>query len=408
MSMKNLVIEMHELIPYAMNAANSGEFGEVKNITIGGIPRAVMSSQAIKYAVRNTMAENNLRTNYYVNEIVNKCFDIDNSLSQSADFVKHVLGACGIALKGVDKKDKKTSKDTVPIEVENLLNGIGVKSSTTEVTSRAEIEDIAKVLVDSYNAGNDEQQTKKKLEDMDRMIDLWTAAFGRMSTNAMFKTVEGAVQTSMSYSVDAFLHQNDYFSVIDSLQKKYDPQNAGAANLQDKSVSANLMYRYINISVGSLIHNYRLLERITNDNIREDKEAQMFASFVSDLLIHFCYCHPVAKQHSMASMPTPAAVAIFTGKNIFTCTMDSAFNKVVQASHNKSTIEEAASRLIKWTDNDMIVDQYDSAIAWVPDTVEPSTSIETRTIIRDAYTYAKTSIYDIVMDYIIDVQKAGC
>ena len=28
--MKNLVIEMHELIPYAMNAANSGEFGEVK------------------------------------------------------------------------------------------------------------------------------------------------------------------------------------------------------------------------------------------------------------------------------------------------------------------------------------------------------------------------------------------
>lgn len=406
--MKNLVIELHELIPYAINAANSGEFGEVKNVTIGGVPRAVMSSQSIKYAVRNTMAENNLRTNYYVNEIVNKCFELDDSLSGNADFVKHVLGACGIALKGVDKKDKKSSGNNIPPEVDKILNGVGVKSSTTEVTSRSEIEDIAKVLVASYNEGCDEAQTKKKLEEMDRMVDLWTAAFGRMSTNAMFETVESAVQTSMSYSVDAFLHQNDYFSVIDSLQKKYDPQNAGAANLQDRSVSANLMYRYINVSIGTLIDNYRLMERITNDDIKNDEEVKKFASFVSELLVHFCYCHPVAKQHSMASMPTPAAVAIFTGKNIFTCTMDSAFNKVVQPSYNHSTIDEAVSRLIKWTENDMLVEQYDSSVVWVPDSVNPSSCVETRNSIRDAYNYAKTTVYEIVVDYIADIKKAGC
>ena len=406
--MKNLVIELHELIPYAINAANSGEFGEVKNVTIGGVPRAVMSSQSIKYAVRNTMAENNLRTNYYVNEIVNKCFELDNSLSGNADFVKHVLSACGITLKGVDKKDKKSSGNNIPPEVEKILNGVGVKSSTTEVTSRSEIEDIARVLVSAYNEGCDEAQTKKKLEEMDRMIDLWTAAFGRMSTNAMFETVESAVQTSMSYSVDAFLHQNDYFSVIDSLQKKYDPQNAGAANLQDRSVSANLMYRYINVSIGTLIDNYKLIQRITNDDVRNDEEVKKFAEFVSELLIHFCYCHPVAKQHSMASMPTPAAVAIFTGKNIFTCTMDAAFNKAVQSSYNRSTIDEAAERLIKWTENDMLIEQYDSSVVWVPDSVSPSDCVETRTSIRDAYNYVKTNIYEIVINYVADIKKAGC
>ena len=110
----------------------------------------------------------------------------------------------------------------------------------------------------------------------------------------------------------------------------------------------------------------------------------------------------------MASMPTPAAVAIFTGKNIFTCTMDAAFNKAVQSSYNRGTIDEAAERLIKWTENDMLVEQYDSSVVWVPDSVSPSSCVETRNSIRDAYNYVKTNIYEIVINYVADIKKAGC
>ena len=403
--MKNLVIEMHELIPYAINAANSGEFGEVKNVTIGGIPRAVMSSQSIKYAIRQSIAQNNLRTNYYVNEIINKCFELDSSLANDTTFVKHVLESCGIALKGVDKKKKKTDASAESNEVTMILNGVGVKSSTTEVTSRAEIADIASVLVESYNDKCDAATTQKKLQNMDRFVDLWTAAFGRMSTNALFDNMDGAVQVAMSYSVDAFLHQSDFFSVIDSLQRKYDPNNAGAANMQDKSISANVMYRYMNISIETMARNYRLLERIGSDDVQNNAVAKEFAEFVADLIVHFCYGHPVAKQNSMASMPTPAAVALFTGKNIMPLTMDNAFNKAVQSSYTKSVAEAAIDRMVNWTENDMLLEQYDSAIMWVPADTTSSKSIETRNAINNVYKYAKNDIVNMVLDYIDELKK---
>jgi hypothetical protein len=365
-----------------------------------------MSSQSIKYAIRAAMAKNNLRTNYYVNEIINKCFEIDDTLTTDANFVKHVLESCGIVLKNTDKKGKKgTTDDNASNEVTMLMNGVGVKSSTTEVTSRGEIADIATVLVDAYRDGCDKTATQKRLNEMDRIVDLWTAAFGRMSTNSLFETMDGAIQTSMSYSVDAFLHQSDYFSVIDSLQKKYDPQNSGAANLQDKSISANVMYRYMNVSMETLVRNYRLLERIKTDDVYKDPVAREFADFVSDLIIHFCYCHPIAKQHGMASMPTPAVVAIFTGKNIFPCTMDTAFNKVVQASYDNSVVENAAKRVVAWTENDMIVDQYDSAVLWVPKTVGDSETVETRHVLNNVYAYVKKNIVDMVLEYVKNLKE---
>lgn len=403
--MKNLVIELHELIPYAINAANSGEFGEVKNATIGGVPRAVMSSQSIKYAMRSAMAQNNLRTNYYVNEIVNKCFELDESLTQDIKFVKHILESFGIALK-TDTKKKGANDNNEPDDVDKLMNGIGVKSSTTEVTSRAEIEDIAKVVIDAYHDGCDKIETQKRLREMDRFVDLWTSAFGRMSTNALFDTIEGAVQTSMSYSVDAFLHQTDYFTVVDSLQKKYEAGQSGAANMQDRSISANVMYRYMNISVETLARNYKLLERIQSEDVYNDKVAREFAEFVADLITHFCYCHPVAKQHGMASMPTPAAVAIFAGKNIFPCTMDTAFNKAVQAGHQYSVAEAAAKRMVKWTNENMLRDQYDDAVLWVPEVADCSDTVETRHVINNSYSYVKNDVVKMVLDYVAELKNA--
>ena len=71
--MKNLIIELHTLMPYAINAANAGQFGEIKNVNIGGVSRVVMSSQSLKYAIRQAIAKNNLRTNYYLGEIAEKC-----------------------------------------------------------------------------------------------------------------------------------------------------------------------------------------------------------------------------------------------------------------------------------------------------------------------------------------------
>lgn len=401
--MKNLIIELHELVPYAVNAANSGEFGEVKHATIGGISRVIMSSQSLKYAIRTVMAQNNLRTNYYVNEIINRCFEIDSDLATDAKFVKQVLDSFNIALKTDEKKNKKdVATDN---NIEKLMNGVGLKSKTTEVTSRSEINDIAKVLIDAYRSGCDKVETQKRLNEMDRFVDLWTAAFGRMSTNSLFDNIEGAVQTSMSYSVDAFLHQTDYFSVVDSLKQKYEPYVSGAANNQDRSISSNTMYRYMSISVETLARNYRILERLGAGNVYEDSAAKEFANFVAELMIYFTYSHPIAKQHGMASMPTPSAIGIFVGKNIFTCTMDNAFNRVVQASHNSSVVEEAANRMIDWTENDMLVEQYDSAVMWVPAATKDSNTVETRHSMNNAYVYMKNDIVKMVLDYLYQLKE---
>ena len=394
--MKNLIIELHTLMPYAINAANAGQFGEIKNVNIGGVSRVVMSSQSLKYAIRQAIAKNNLRTNYYLGEIAEKCFEIDPTL-RTDEFAEYIMESCDVKMKA-DKK-KKGDPDAL---AQNALAQIATKSSTTEVTSYAEISDIAQTLVDAWHNKLPKDKTKEKLQSMERMVDLWTAAFGRMSTNALFSKIESAVATSMSYSVDENRHQSDYFSVVESLKMKYEPTNDGAANLQDTSISANLMYRYMNLSVETLARNYKLFDRMETSDVMTDPIAVEFANFIAELMVHFCYTHPVAKQHSMASMPTPAMVAVFTGKNIFPCTMDNAFNKVVQANYDKSVAEKAVDRVIQWANDDMLADQYDTAVIWTNHAVCITDSMDVRPSVNKARVYIKNDIVAQVLAYLAE------
>ena len=102
------------------------------------------------------------------------------------------------------------------------------------------------------------------------------------------------------------------------------------------------------------------------------------------------------------SMPTPAMVAVFTGKNIFPCTMDNAFNKVVQANYDKSVAEKAVDRVIQWANDDMLADQYDTAVMWTNHAVCTTDSMDVRPSVNKARVYIKNDIVAQVLAYLAE------
>lgn len=378
--MKNLVIEMHSLIPYAVNAANRGEFGEIKNAVIGGVSRVVMSSQSIKYSIRRDMAPDHIRSTHVEDELKAQCVNLNPAL----------------------ESDKKFDK---------YLNDVGKIKDTVEVTSEEELTAIAQIIVQCYAKGVKEKNAQTEITQFHNennvYMDLWTSAFGRMSTNSLLSTVESAVSFGMSYSVDAYRNQTDYLSVVDSLKEKYscDELNAnGAANLQNQPISSNVMYRYMNFSVGMMLQNFNMEQRLKALNTEEEKNALIdtVCDFVSNLLIEFCYQHPVAKQHAMASMPTPSMVAIFTGENIFPMTMDCAWSTVVQNTGN-GIVSSAHNRVRKWLRDEFIFDQYDTANVWLnteQESYDNEIDAEMHYQMNKVYPYIKKNVWQQVRNYI--------
>lgn len=397
--MKNLIIEINSLHPYSVNSANRGQFGEVKSASIGAISRAIFSSQSIKFPIRTKMADGHMRTNYFINEIFDECRKIDSEKAETPDFLLYLLNVAAPSLKESSQKDKNESdKAYAERLLSRLMNGEGVKASTTEVSSQIELPLVAKTLMDSYISEDKKDVAQKKLSSLDRTIDMWTALFGRMSTNSLFTEIEGAMSVAFSYSVDRFMRQSDYFVTNDTLKAKYE-DGPGAANNQDSPISSNLMYRYMNVSLETMARNLNLYEKVKTDNVKEDDAINEVVDFLCEFFKMYLYSHPLAKQHSMAACPTPSMVAIFTGKNIQTCDMSTAFNKVITADYQHSVAENAATRVVEWTEDDMPVDQYDTCKLWVPKNIKDSDTVETSHKINTCRSYIDEDLREILFDY---------
>ena len=235
------LIELHILQSFPVSCLNRDDVGAPKSATFGGVPRARISSQCLKRAIRE-YAQDNLpearfggeRTKLIIPPFVDalKRHGLDEDAAR-----EH---AANIADK-LAKLDGKAPKDAPQV-------------GTLTFLAPSEIEGIAKKVAEVVTANPKAREYEKKLDrfakDAGLMDGADIALFGRMAASMPSLTLEGAAMFSHALSTHKSDNDLDFYSAVDDL--KPDDEDAGAGMIGTLEFNSAVYYRYVAVNIDLL------------------------------------------------------------------------------------------------------------------------------------------------------------
>lgn len=294
-------LEFHILQSFPVSCLNRDDLGSPKSAMIGGVPRARVSSQCWKRAIRLQMRELGCpiatRTKYIVSAIQEKCQSLGATGEQAA--------ACG---DWTAKAFTKTVKDGV--------------SDTLFFISDSEVQKIAEAFRDNQfkeiPAKDLQKISKKAIDPAHDGLDI--ALFGRMVANAADMNMEAAAAVAHAISIHQVNSDIDFFTAVDDCKKEEESGSAHMGNLEFNSAT---YYRYISLDLGQLA-----------ETLKTEEIAPAVEVFTKALFLAF----PAARQATM-SAATPwdhAIVVLRKGQRL-----QLPFNAPVKASRENPDIVSA-------------------------------------------------------------------
>ncbi len=334
------LIELHILQSFPVTCLNRDDLGAPKSALFGGVPRARVSSQCWKRAVR-----------VFAHEARPELFSASRSkiLGPAIEKAARDLGANEkmvsavkeIVLDAMNRDEKK--QDMVktlfffsPKSLENVIRPLvteGEKKITPEI-------------VEGLLSGDEKKVKKAKAADEKLSKDLLKAfgdgvtdaadiaLFGRMVADDASQTVEGATLFSHALSTHAVRSELDFFSAVDD--EKKDADDAGAGQLGTIEYSSACYYRYIGVN----------LDLLNRSNLFDQEQIMtVLENFVRAAIL----ANPSARKNSMFGQTLPSYVLAVkrSGQPI---SLANAFEKPILAK-NGGFVEPSIAALKKeWAD----------------------------------------------------------
>jgi CRISPR system Cascade subunit CasC len=337
--MKN-ILEFHILQNFAPSNLNRDDTGSPKDAYFGGYRRARISSQSIKRATREYVADQELivkeaqgvRTKRIV-------LELQNALEQRGYKPEESLPKITMALGGVGLK----------IIEEN-------KSQYLLFLGRSEIAGIAKLIHEHWEELNlpvDDGETKKKAKDakkdakaavgsdlkkaLENVLNGGKAVdvslFGRMVADMPQINQDAACQVAHPISVNSFEREFDFYTAVDDLKPD---DNAGADMLGTVEFGSSCFYRYAALDLEQLRH-----------NLQDDLE--LVYTGVEAFLRASVKAKPSGKQNSFAAHNDPEYLVFTVRQNADPRNLANAFEKPVSPQRDASLTEVAAAKFeAKW------------------------------------------------------------
>jgi CRISPR system Cascade subunit CasC len=326
-------IEIHILQSFPPANLNRDENGMPKSTVFGGRPRARISSQCQKRAVRKYYHEHhkelgiasNLfadRSRKWMPELKKLLIDGNIAKAQAEIAAKLALAVLGAKIEG---------------------DGV-VKSKTILFLGRTEIAAIADILIKNWSVIEPSLQVKepslptkepnipklieKALTDTGKPGDV--ALFGRMMAALPTVNVDASVQMAHAISVNTLQQEFDFFTAVDDLgdreEDEQEAENKGADHLGETGYNSSTYYRYTNVD----------LEQLTK-NLGSTESVQ---SVVKAFAQAFVQAIPTGHQNSFAAHTPPALVMMVVRKGQPISLVD-AFEEPVRPSGTKSLLDNA-------------------------------------------------------------------
>jgi CRISPR system Cascade subunit CasC len=325
-------LEIHVLQSFPPANLNRDENGMPKSTVFGGYPRARISSQCQKRAVRLFYQEHSeiaaeqfaQRSRSWMPELKALLVkaDISEALAETATkLALEVLGA-------------KFEADKI-------------ESKTILFLGRTEIAAIADILIKNWAKIEPELKGKEpklpaKDPNMPKLIEKVlvdsgkpgdVALFGRMMASLPTVNVDAAVQMAHAISVNKLQQEFDFFTAVDDLGSSED---AGADHMGETGYNSSTYYRFTTLDTMQLQSNL-------GSDVQTNAIAQAFAeAFVKAI--------PTGHQNGFAAHSLPAAVMVVVRKGQPISLVD-AFENPVAPRSGKSLLENALSQLDRhWAD----------------------------------------------------------
>jgi CRISPR system Cascade subunit CasC len=319
-------LEIHVLQSFPPANLNRDENGMPKSTVFGGRPRARISSQCQKRAVRLF---------YQDNATIDEAHFAQRSRSWMPE-LKILLTNAGI----VEEKAVIAAKLALEI-LGAKIEGEAVESKTILFLGKTEIAAIADILIKNWSAiepglvgkepkfptkdPNIAKVIEKALVETGKPGDV--ALFGRMMASLPTINVDAAVQMAHAISVNTLQQEFDFFTAVDDLGAS---DNQGADHIGETGYNSSTYYRFTTLDTKQL-----------KQNLGSDEHAVTIAQAFVEA---FVQAIPTGHQNGFAAHSLPAVVMAVVRKGQPVSLVD-AFENPVAPKGSKSLLENAVSTL---------------------------------------------------------------
>ncbi len=277
------LIELHILQSFPVSCLNRDDVGSPKTATFGGTPRARISSQCLKRAIREMAKElspslfQGNRSRLIITPLVEQLKKSGLAETQAIELAKQI----GDYLATLDDAAAKKGE---------------MKVKTLMFLSPAEIAALGKEIVETVKK-DPKAKIEKTISKACKSAALKDAAdiaiFGRMVASDHSLTLEGAGMFSHALSTHKADNDLDFFSAVDDLQSQ---EEAGAGMTGTLEFTSATYYRYAALNL-SLLKQH--LVALSGDDLKKILDAFLRATVLAV---------PGARKNSMNANTLPAYV----------------------------------------------------------------------------------------------------
>ncbi|MBE9077994.1 type I-E CRISPR-associated protein Cas7/Cse4/CasC [Romeria aff. gracilis LEGE 07310] len=321
-------LEIHILQSFPPANLNRDENGMPKSTVFGGRPRARISSQCQKRAIR-----------LFYQDYSNLAPEQFAARSRSwLPELKKLLVDQGIAEAQAEAAARLALEDGLKLKLDEKTG----ESKTIVFLGRTEIAAIANILISNWNTiepalSGDSPQLPAKDPNIAKVIEKAlvdtgkpgdVALFGRMMASLPTVNVDAAVQMAHAISVNKLQQEFDFFTAVDDLGSSED---TGADHMGETGYNSSTYYRF------SVLDTEQLKRNLGASDEQAASVAMAFAeAFVKAI--------PTGHQNGFAAHSRPAAVLAVVRQGQPISLVD-AFEDPVAPRGGKSLLENAVFKL---------------------------------------------------------------
>lgn len=322
-------LELHLIQSFPPANLNRDENGMPKSTVFGGRPRARISSQCQKRAVRK----------FYQDYA-----DLDPA--QFADRSRNWLPELKVLLieQGIDEAHAESAARMALEEGLKLKFNDEGKATTIVFLGQTELAAIANILVSNWStvepglAGEKSELPKEIIKAIQKALvetgkpgDV--ALFGRMMASLPTVNVDAAVQMAHAISVNTLQQEFDFFTAVDDLGG---PEDTGADHMGETGYNSSTYYRFTVLDTKQLTQNLGSPEHL-------EAIIKAFANA-------FVQAIPSGHQNGFAAHTRPAAVMAVVRQGQPVSLVD-AFEAPIAPKGGASLLENAVKALdVHWAD----------------------------------------------------------
>ncbi|MDB9524388.1 type I-E CRISPR-associated protein Cas7/Cse4/CasC [Oscillatoria sp. CS-180] len=325
--------EIHVLQSFPPANLNRDENGMPKSTVFGGRPRARISSQCQKRAVRlHYQAHSELSADQFANRSRSWLAELKPLLLQAeiAEEQAEIAAKLALGVLGAEEDPKSPGK-----------------TKTILFLGQTEIEAIANILITNWEViapglTGDTPALPKKDPNIPKVIEKSLATtgkpgdvalFGRMMASLPSVNVDASVQMAHAISVNKLQQEFDFFTAVDDLSDTSDlgaETDSGADHLGETGYNSSTYYRFTVVDTQQLEKNLGSKEHLSGIT-------QAFAEA-------FIQAIPTGHQNGFAAHSLPAAVMVIVRHGQPVSLVD-AFENPVAPKNGMSLLENAVAKL---------------------------------------------------------------